>query len=91
MAAQKKSFFEDLNPALAIIDTTGATTKPDENGEQQRFVYATPERETKSRRVPLLLKPSLYNSIKEEADKAGASVNDYIRAVLEYHLQEKAK
>jgi len=82
----KKSFAEDLNPALQFISTTEAITEKD--GERTRFVFATPERETFSRRYPLLMKPSVFEGIKAKADKHGASMNAYINALLEYHLKE---
>lgn len=83
--AGKKSFVDDLNPALAFIDTKGAETAPQPGEEPTRFVFHTPERETKSRRVQMLIKPSTYDKLKKQAEAAGASVNAYINAILEYH------
>ncbi len=82
----RKTFAEDLNPALQFISTTEAVTEKE--GERTRFVFNTPERETFSRRLPLLMKPSVYEGIKAKADRAGASMNAYINALLEYHLKE---
>ncbi len=82
----RKTFAEDLNPALQFISTTEAITEKD--GERTRFVFNSPERETFSRRYPLLMKPSTFNAIKAKADQNGASMNAYINALLEYHLQE---
>lgn len=89
MAAQKKSFTNDLdpmaNPALQFISNTEAITEPQDGEEPVKFVFHKPERETMNRRLQLLIKPSLYDKVKAKADAAGASVNAYINAVLEYH------
>lgn len=85
MAAQKKSFTDDLNPALQFISTTEAITAPKDGEEPVKFVFHKPERETMNRRLQLLIKPTLYDKVKEQADAAGASVNAYINAILEYH------
>ena len=42
--------------------------------------------ETKSKRVQMLMQPSLYNSIKEEAEKEGVSVNEMMHEILKTHL-----
>lgn len=39
--------------------------------------------ETKSRRMQLVLKPSLYEKVKVQAAAAGLSVNEYVHGVLE--------
>ena len=45
--------------------------------------------ETKSHKMQLLLKPSVYEKIKEGADNFGLSVNDYINKVFENLTFEK--
>ena len=89
MAAAKKTFAQDLNPALSFISRTDAVVKTEEG--ETRFVFNTPEQEAKSRRVQLLIKPSLYDRIKAAADRKGASVNALMNALLEYALQEEEK
>lgn len=42
--------------------------------------------ETKSKRVQMLMQPSLYNSIKEKAEKEGVSVNEMMHEILKTHL-----
>jgi len=44
--------------------------------------------ETKSKRVQMLMQPSLYNSIKEEAEKEGVSVNEMMHEILKSHLEQ---
>ena len=48
-----------------------------------------PATETKSRRVQMLLKPSLYKELKKEADKERRSLNDYLNIILEDLVNEK--
>ncbi|MBQ7102827.1 MAG: hypothetical protein IJN89_02080 [Anaerotignum sp.] len=45
--------------------------------------------EKKSRRLQLLMQPSLYAKVKENADAAGLSVNDYIHQALEEKTARK--
>ena len=44
--------------------------------------------ETKSKRVQMLMQPSLYNSIKEEAEKEGISVNEMMHTILKNHIEQ---
>lgn len=43
--------------------------------------------EKKSRRLQMLMQPSLHAKVKKAADSASMSVNDYIHKVLEEHLK----
>ena len=92
--ATKKTFtdklaVEDLNPALQFISNKEAVTAPAPDGKQTRFVFNTPERETKSKRLQLLLKPSTFEGIQAKATAAGTSVNNYINALLEFHIENE--
>ena len=42
--------------------------------------------ETKSRRLQLLLKPSIFKKLKQTADKKHTSVNDLVNSILEESL-----
>lgn len=44
--------------------------------------------EKKSRRMQLVLQPSLYEKVRAHAVTAGVSVNEYVHAVLEKATQE---
>jgi predicted HicB family RNase H-like nuclease len=44
--------------------------------------------ETKSKRVQMLMQPSLYNSIKEKAEQSGISVNEMMHEILKNHLEQ---
>ena len=43
--------------------------------------------ETKSKRVQMLMQPSLYNAIKDKAEKEGVSVNEMMHEILKGHLE----
>ena len=85
----KKTFKSSLekieNPALQFI-SNAASKKRTERKEQD--IYApTPEGyrlvpEAKSKRLQLLIQPSLYNRVKQRANENGTSVNDTIHNIL---------
>lgn len=93
--AQKKSFKADLNPAMQFISTpaeettTGAgegvaSTKDAPEGYKVNPLYI----EKRSKRLQLLVQPSLYDKVKTQAETEGCSVNDYIHRVLEEAVKE---
>lgn len=45
--------------------------------------------ENKTKRVELLMKPSVYNAIKEKAAADGRSFNDYVNRLLEATIEGK--
>ncbi len=79
----KKSFKD--NPALQFISTpeeeplTAATTEKPPKGYKVNPLYV----ETKSRRLQLILQPSLYNRVKKQAKAMGLSVNEYCHQILD--------
>ena len=48
----------------------------------------TPEREAKTRRVQLLLTPSLYDAIRNKAEEERRSVNDMVNLILEDAIRQ---
>lgn len=85
----KKTFKSNLeqikNPALQFISAT-SNNEPTRKKEQI-LTNSIPEGykvvpETKSRRLQLLIQPSLYDRIKEKAEETGTSVNDTIHSIL---------
>lgn len=82
----KKSFKD--NPALQFISAT--EEEPQEQAPQQPTEKA-PEGyklnplyiETKSRRLQLVLQPSLYKRVKDRAKAGGLSVNEFIHNLLD--------
>lgn len=85
---KRKTFVED-NPALRFI------TNPTEREEGENSEPITPSKapngykpnpayiEVKSKRVQLLMQPSLHSKVKALADQAGLSINEYIHQTLE--------
>lgn len=85
----KKTFKSNLekieNPALQFI-SSAPNEERTEKKEQDIHAQA-PEGyklvpEAKSRRLQLLIQPSLYDRIKEKARETGTSVNDTIHSIL---------
>ncbi len=97
--ATKKSFISEDNPALRFLSSAGENSqaeeapakKPAAKAKTPRRTPAAPEGykinpqyiEKKTRRVQLIMRPSLYKAIQKAAKKAGLSVNDYIHSALE--------
>ena len=84
----KKKTFNLQNPALQFISTQ---TKPTEQnalhkapeGYKQNPIYI----EKKTRRLQLLMQPSLYNKLKARAQNNGCSVNDTLHVILAQALK----
>lgn len=89
----KKTFANQKNPALDFIsaqeppaDQTQSNTPPARKeateaqaGAQEGYILI-PERKT--RRLQLLIGPTLYNQVKAKAEAAGQSVNEMINLIL---------
>ncbi|WGL99937.1 hypothetical protein QE177_15380 (plasmid) [Arsenophonus sp. aPb] len=60
--------------------------------EEKKVVKTVPMKknpefiETKSKRVQMLIQPSLYNEIKEEAKRKGVSVNEMMHEILKSYV-----
>lgn len=88
----KKTFIQD-NPALQFIstqteerDTPTEQTQPKApEGYKLNPLYI----ETKSRRLQLVLQPSLYDRVKARAKAAGLSVNEYVHQILDEATREE--
>ena len=65
--------------------------QPESHTATHRAQRATGTAETKSRRVQLLIKPSIYDGIKEHASRNGQSVNDIINFILQEFLENGNK
>lgn len=92
--AQKKSFKADLNPAMQFISTSvtaeeraeapaTTSTAPAPEGYKVNPLYI----ETKSKRLQLLVQPSLLDKLKGKAKAEGRSVNDLVHSILEEALR----
>lgn len=85
------------NPAMMFISQPEAAPEAEEPKKRSRKAQATPlqaekpmrapqGREAKTRRLQLLLTPSLYEAVKERADSEGLSVNETISELLQQAL-----
>ena len=88
--AQKKSFKADLtNPAMQFISTPAeereadATTVTAPKGYRVNPLYI----ETRSKRLQLLVQPSLLDKLKGKAKAEGRSVNSLVHSILEEALR----
>lgn len=90
-----KKTFKD-NPALQFISTADEETE-----EREQTTEAVPAKapegyklnplyvETKSRRLQLVLQPSLYDRVKARAKASGLSVNEYCHQILDEATREE--
>jgi len=88
----KKTFKNEINPALQFISTS-----TDENINEKES-QAIPDNvtvkrnplyiETKSKRVQLLIQPSLHSKLKKISEQEGTSLNDLIHTILENSTQK---
>ena len=88
----KKSF--TTNPAMTFISQESIAkvdglTAPDQREKKTPAGYKpNPEYiETKSRRVQVLIQPSVHEAIKAKAQKAGISVNEAINTALKEYVE----
>ena len=78
----KKSFTKE-NPALQFINVSPPQPQQD-SAEAAVQIKRRPE--SRSRRVQLLMKPSIHAQLMERAQDCGTSLNDLINTVLEAYI-----
>jgi len=90
-----KSFRQSIvNPAMQFIDAAdpaapreaAAGAETAEPGPPEGYRLNPLYIEKKTRRMQVLLQPSLYKRIKARADAGGESVNEVVHAVLDMHV-----
>lgn len=98
-----KKSFSGANPALAFISTANQNdefqlTQPtkeelEKQLEVQPLEQSVPMKrnpefiETKSKRVQMLMQPSLYDAVKAKAKLKGISVNEMMHEVLKAYVE----
>lgn len=96
--ATKKTFKDSMeNPAELFITTKKPAETATEAGTLQGKLPKAPEGyhinplyiENKSRRLQLLVKPSIVDKLKERAKRENTSVNDLVNILLEEALREE--
>lgn len=83
-----KEDLEEKQEAAPANPQAKRNTKPKSKGAKavpMKTNYAVVE--TKSKRVQMLMQPSLYDAIKEKAEKEGVSVNEMMHEILKGHLE----
>lgn len=99
--AEKKRASAPNNPAMMFISQPEKTPEAEVQPERIRTapqrkasplqaeppMRAPQGREAKTRRLQLLLTPSLYEAVKERADAEGLSVNETISELLQTALR----
>lgn len=87
----KKKHIEIENPALTtinkLITADNENTQPEKKTKQGR----SPEQQTKSKRLNLLLRPALLEDLKKIAAMERTSVNDLINTVLGEYAEQEAE
>lgn len=82
-AAEKEAPAQDAESAAQEWERAGRPEPPAGYKVNRAFV------ETKSRRLQLLIQPSLYMRVKERAQRDGVSVNEMISRLLAAGLESK--
>lgn len=94
--AGKKTFKDSMgNPAELFISAAQQDTQPEITAEPE--ISKAPEGykinplyiETKSKRINLLLQPSLHDKLKRKAKREHTSVNDLIHTILQEATREE--
>lgn len=83
----KKKEFKIENPALKFLDTDN--TQYTHNTDNTQCAHCTEE--TKSKRLNLLIYPSLLDNLKKIATMKQSSVNDLINEVLKEYADQQAE
>jgi len=85
-AAERPTEAPEPEEAKIPAQTVNAPETAAERAQEPFKPHREPK-ENKTRRVQLVLRPSLYERLKEEAAAADLSVNDYIHQLLESALK----
>ena len=94
----KKSFRDkiNLNPTIQFISNAKEETATQQEISDTSAVSKVPPKgyklnplyvETKSKRLQLLVQPSIFKKLKDKAKEEGRSVNDLIHSILEKTLE----
>ena len=94
----KKSFRDkiNLNPTIQFISNAKEETATQQEISDTSTVSKVPPKgyklnplyvETKSKRLQLLVQPSIFKKLKDKAKEEGRSVNDLIHSILEKTLE----
>ena len=89
---KQKDFKNINNPALQFIsdaEPLDVEQPPKKKPTTKKEPTAPKRKETKSKRLNLLIYPSVYKACKKKADTTGESINEIINTILkEYFTKE---
>ena len=93
----KKTFKDNINPAMNFIsqesidraETTAETVKTRPAKAPEGYKLNPLYIETKSKRLQLLIQPSLHEKLKTKARAEGISVNELVNNILQDALAEE--
>ena len=100
----KKSFIDENNPALQFIsqDSVDAVENHEGIGTETLGKISTSKKppkgykidprfiETKTKKVLLVLQPSLYQKVKAASIEAGLSFNEYVHRLLDANVSNQS-
>ena len=80
----KKSFIDNINPAMNFISQNKIDEyqKESEQSKSVNIDQYNAFQETKSKRLQLLIQPSLHEKLKVKANQEKTSVNDLVNQIL---------
>ena len=86
--AKKKTFLD--NPALNFISVPEAepTAAPSRSAAPEGYKLNPLYIEKRTKRIQLVIQPSLYEKAKAAADKRGISFNEFINQAIEATIKE---
>lgn len=70
---------DNTNPVMNFISEGNVA----ESNNEHKYILNTSRRETRSKRLQLLITPSLYERVKKASELSSVSVNEYINLVLD--------
>jgi predicted HicB family RNase H-like nuclease len=90
----KKNFKNEFNPAMQFISGTEnqEQAQPPETEKTEKLVIPMKRNplyvETRSKRLQLLMQPSLHKKLKDIADQKQESINEIIHTVLDQYAKK---
>lgn len=93
MTAAKKSFKDVINPAMQFISQPVTEAPAHETKQESQMATLPPKGykyiESRSKRLQLLIQPSLFEKVKAIAQSENKSVNDFIHTMLESEVEKR--
>ena len=81
-----KSFKERIKEDMGkdnVVDALIGSVERKPTPEKKAYKVTVKKKETRSRRLQLLITPSLYSKVEQEAERLDISVNELINTILD--------